>query len=98
MRWLSRFFGRRKREEELDEEVRSHLQMAARERAERGEDAKEAEHAVLREFGNVGLVKETTRDVWGWRWVEDFVEDARYGSRMLRKNLGFAAVAVLTLA
>ena len=77
MNWVSRLFGKRKREEELEEEVRSHLKMAARERVERGKDRREAEWAVRREFGNVGLVKEVTRDVWGSRWVEDFIEDAR---------------------
>jgi predicted permease len=92
------FWRRKRREAELDEELRSHLEMAARERAEQGEDLKDAERAARREFGNVGLVKEVTRDVWGWIWLRDIADDARYGMRMLLKNPGFAIVAILSLA
>src|SRR6266540_3926216 len=55
----------RRREEELEEEIQSHLRMAIRDRMQRGESAEEAESAARREFGNVGLIKETTRAVWG---------------------------------
>ena len=98
MSWLSGLFGKRKREKELDEEVRSHLEMAARESAGRGEKEEEAKRAARREFGNVGLVKEVMRDVWGWRWLEDLYEDARFGLRKLHKSPGFSVVAILTLA
>src|SRR6266704_1038213 len=72
--------------------------MAAQERVERGDMAKEAKRAARREFGNVELVKEVTRDMWGGRWLGDLYEDVRYGMRMLLKNPGFAVVAILSLA
>ena len=72
--------------------------MAARERVEGGEAATEAERAARREFGNVGLVKETTRDVWGWQWLENLYEDARFGLRVLGKSPSFSTASILTLA
>ncbi len=98
MNWLSGLFGKRKREKELEEEVRSHLKLSAQALVEHGAEAREAERAARREFGNVELVKEVTRDVWGWRLLEDLYEDARFGLRKLHKSPGFNAVAILTLA
>jgi predicted permease len=89
---------RDRKQEQLQQELQSHLQMAASDRIERGETAQYAQQSARREFGNLALVEEVTRDQWSWRWLEEFLHDLSYGARMLRKNPAFTVVAVLTLA
>jgi len=91
-------WSRSRRDRELDEELRAHMRMAIEERVARGENRVEAERAARREFGNVGLVKEVTREMWSGDWLERFVQDVRYGARTLRRSPAFTTVAGLTLA
>src|SRR5580700_1009333 len=90
--------GRKRRERDLDAELRAHLEMAATDARGRGESAEAARLAALREFGNRDLVKETTRDIWGRNPFHGIVDDLRAGLRTFRQNPGFAAILVLTLA
>jgi predicted permease len=86
LRWL---FARRQREEELEEELAFHLEEEAE---DRGYDA------ARRNLGNLGLIKEDTRQMWGWTWVEQLMQDLRYAARTMLKNPAFTAMATLSLA
>ena len=88
----------RRRAKDLAEEIEVHLTMATRERIERGMAPDEARAAALREFGNVPLIEQTTREGWSWTWLEQLLQDVRLGGRILRQAPGLSATTILLIA
>jgi macrolide transport system ATP-binding/permease protein len=88
---------RARRDEELEEEVRSHLLMAESDRIALGQAPSAAAAGARREFGNVALVQEITREMWGGAWLERLGQDLKFGFRILRRSPGFSLLAILCL-
>jgi putative ABC transport system permease protein len=95
LRWLTQRPGK---EAELREELQFHLDKEADERQEGGLAEDEARWAARRELGNVTLVEEDARAAWGWVRLEQLSRDVSYGLRQVRRNPGFSAIAIATLA
>src|SRR5437867_3986918 len=85
-------------DQDLDRELRAHLELEAEEQQESGLPPDEARYAARRAFGNVTLIKEDARAMWGWGWFERLMQDLKHSFRLASKNPGFTAAATLTLA
>jgi predicted permease len=98
MTWFKRLWRRRELEEQLEKELRFHMEAHAADLIARGYDPDEARRQARLALEGIEQVKESCRDARGTRWLEDFVQDVRYAFRTFRLNAGFACVALLTLA
>jgi len=94
MKW----WRKESREEDLDRELRAHLELEAEEQEANDLSSREARDAAQRAFGNLTWVKEEVRFMWGWTLWETIFQELRYAMRTLRKSPAFAATAILTLA
>src|SRR5215467_1241693 len=95
---LRSLFRRAQTDQELDDELRDHLERKTEVYVAQGMSPEEAAHAAHRALGNTLKIEEDVRAAWGFQWLETLVQDLRFGLRMLRKNVSVTAVVVLTLA
>src|SRR6478609_8191431 len=95
---LRGLFGTQRRETDLADEIRAHIDQLADDHVRRGLSPDEARAAARRDFGGVDQMKEQYRDVRGWRFVDDAIRDVRYALRSARRNPVFTVVALISLA
>ena len=98
MRWVASLFSRRRRYDDLSVSIEEHLQEKIDELMTESLTRKQAEQRARREFGNVSLIEQRSRETWQWRTIESVLADGKLALRRMAKNPGFTAAVVLTLA
>ncbi len=98
MNWLKHLFSRKQLYSELSEEIQAHLDEKIEELVADGMLREEATYSARRQFGNVQLIQENSREVWGWPSVESVLLDIRHALRALSRSPVFTVVALLTIA
>jgi predicted permease len=97
MNWLLQIARRRQMRDDLDEEIRGHLEEKSEQMMRDGLSRAEAERQARIALGNPAIVKERSEEVWIWPFLANLIADTRYASRQLRKNFGFTIATTLTL-
>ena len=88
----------KKRDADLERELLSDLELEEEEQREGGISEEGARYAALRAFGNPTLIREQTRAIWSWSWLESFARDLRFSLRTLRRTPSFTVIAILVIA
>jgi predicted permease len=98
MQWLSQLFSRHRRYNDLSASIQEHIDERTEELIDQGMPAAQAQQTARREFGNVNLIEERSREAWQWTRLESFLSDCKFVLRRLRKSPGFTITVLLTLA
>ena len=92
------WFGRRRAEQDVQRELDLHVELETQQNIEQGMSPVDALRTARAALGSVPLIREDVRAAWRWRWLDQLLQDVRCGARSLRRNSGFAAMSVATLA
>jgi predicted permease len=98
MKWIRWFREWRRVDRELKAEIEEHLREKTEELVESGMTRDEARARAQRDLGNVTRLVEASREAWGFTWLDELIQDLRFGARMLRRSPVLASIAILSLA